>query len=131
MQLLEGAQAEGLVPRESSPEEFARLNRIVLLKHPATNVNVDVSLGVLPFEIEAVERGIVHQIGALAVRLPTPEDLIIMKAVAHRPLDLADIQALVETNPDIDKARIRRWVQEFGTFLEMPELWTDIARWFE
>lgn len=29
--------------------------------------------------------------------LPTPEDLIILKAVAHRPKDLLDIRTLIET----------------------------------
>jgi hypothetical protein len=38
-----------------------------------------------------VERSKLYQIGPLALRLPTPEDLIILKAVAHRPKDLLDI----------------------------------------
>ena len=46
------------------------------------------ALGLLPFEVEAVERSEAHQAGALRVRLPTPEDLIILKAVAHRPKDM-------------------------------------------
>jgi hypothetical protein len=129
-EFLEAAAAEGLVPRRVDAEDFARLNRIVLLTHPATNVNVDIALGALPFEIEAVERGAVHQAGPLAVRLPTPEDLIIMKAVAHRPIDLFDIEGLVETNPDLDTERIRYWVQQFAEFFDRPELWQDIAHWF-
>jgi hypothetical protein len=83
----------------------------------------------LPFETEAVERGRTFQIGALMVRLPTVEDLIVFKAVAHRPKDLWDIQALIESHPDLDRKRIKYWVRQFAEVLEMPELWTDISGW--
>jgi hypothetical protein len=76
-----------------------------------------------------VERSVVYQAGSLTIRLPTPEDLIIFKAVAHRPQDLLDIQAIVESHPDLDRERIKHWVQEFAQVLEMPELWDDIASW--
>jgi hypothetical protein len=86
-------------------------------------------LGILPFEQEAVQRSTLHDTGTFAIRLPTPEDLIIMKTVAHRPKDLLDIQALIETNPGLDRERIRFWVSQFAEALEMPELWTDIVPW--
>ena len=62
------------------------------------------------------------------LRLPTPEDLIIMKAVAHRPKDLADIQAIAANYPDLDKERIRFWVVQFGEALDLPELWIQILK---
>ena len=71
------------------------------------------------------------QLGPLAVRLPTPEDLIIFKAIAHRPKDLMDIQAIVDSHEDLDEERIERWVREFAQVLEMPELWDDIAPWLQ
>lgn len=129
--LMEAALEEGLVPRITDAQEFARRNRILLLRHQESGINVDISLGVLPLEVEAVERSTVYQIGLLAIRLPTREDLIIFKAVAHRPKDLLDIQALVESDPDLDKERIKRWVREFAQLLEMPEIWEDIAPWLQ
>jgi hypothetical protein len=66
----------------------------------------------------------------LTIRLPTPEDLIIFKAVAHRPKDILDIQAIVNSHTDLDIDRIRFWIQQFGHALEMPELWNDIADLF-
>lgn len=129
--LMEAASQEGLVPRLSDAEDFARCHRVLLLRHQESGVNVDISLGVLPFEVEAVERSTVHQIGPLAIRLPTPEDLIIFKAVAHRPQDLLDIRAVVESHPDLDRKRVEQWVHEFARRLEMPELWDDIAPWLQ
>jgi hypothetical protein len=129
--LIKAAEQEGLVPRIADAQDFARRNRVLLLRHEASGINVDISLGMLPLEVEAVERSQVRQIGALAIRLPTPEDLIIFKAVAHRPKDLLDIQALIETNPGLDRERIERWVRDFAQLLEMPELWEDIAPWLQ
>jgi hypothetical protein len=129
--LIEQAGQEGLAPRLEDTEEFARRHRVLLLRHPESGINVDLSLGMLPFEVEAVERSTVHQIDELALRLPTVEDLIVLKAVAHRPQDLLDIQALIEVNANLDGARIEQWVRQFARALDMPELWEDIAAWLQ
>lgn len=123
-----GVAAElGLVPRIADAERFARRNRVILLRHEESGISVDVSLGMLPFEEEVVARGVVHQIGDIELRLPTPEDLIVLKAVAHRPKDLFDIAEIFKSHPDLDSARVEGWVREFASALEMPELWEDIA----
>jgi hypothetical protein len=127
--LMAAAREEGFVFRIREAEEFARRHRVLLLRHQESGINVDVSLGALPFEVEAVERSVVHPIGSVAIRIPTPEDLIILKAVAHRPKDLLDIRAIIDSYPDLDRERIRSWVREFAQLLEMPELWADIAAW--
>jgi hypothetical protein len=127
--LIEAANQEGLEPRISDAHDFARRNRVLLLRHKTSGVNVDISLGVLPLEVEAVERSQNYRAGALNIRLPTPEDLIIFKAVAHRPRDLLDIQAIIQSHPQLDRVRIKHWVTEFARALDMPELWDDIAPW--
>jgi hypothetical protein len=58
----------------------------------------------------------------------TPEDLIVMKAVANRPRDLIDIASVVEAQPDLDVARVRRWVHEFADALETPEILGELNR---
>jgi predicted nucleotidyltransferase len=75
-----------------------------------------------------VERSRVVDVGVIQLRLPTPEDLIVMKAVAHRPKDLEDIQAIAASHPNLDKARIRFWVEQFGDALDLPDLWKIISR---
>jgi len=127
--LIEAAAKVELVPRLADAEDFARRHRVLLLRHQPSGIDVDISLGIVPFEVEAVERSIVRKVGRLAIRLPTPEDLIIFKAVAHRPQDLLDIQAIIEAHPKLDRRRIKLWVQDFAQALEMPELWNDIADW--
>jgi predicted nucleotidyltransferase len=68
------------------------------------------------------------EIGAIRLRLPTPEDLIIMKAIAHRSKDLGDIQTIAASHPDLDRERIRFWVEQFGEALDMPDLWNEILK---
>jgi predicted nucleotidyltransferase len=125
--LVRTAARHSLVPRISDAEDFAQTARIVLLRHEPTGVDVDVSLGALLFEQEADARATRVSADGIVVRLPTPEDLVIMKAVAHRPKDILDIQAIAAVHPDLDRARVEHWVRVFGEALDMPELWDDIA----
>ncbi len=129
--LLEAAKQEGLLPRFPDVADFARRHRVVLLRHQTSGIDVDISLGILPFEEETVKRSLLHHVGTLDIRLPTVEDLIILKAVAHRPKDLLDIQALIESHTNLDHRRIQRWINEFAEALDMPELWDDIASWLK
>ena len=129
---MDEAKEVGIEARIENAAEFARKSRVLLMKHNPTNTNIDISLGVLPFEQEVVERSVVHQIDAnLQIRLPTPEDLIILKAVAHRPKDIEDIRILADKYPGLDKTRIEQWVKSFADALEMPALWDDIAELFK
>ena len=126
--LLREASLLGIEPRISDPVGFARKNRVVLLRHIASGTDIDLSLGILPFEVEMIERSTMLEVGSLMLRLPTPEDLIILKAVAHRPKDLLDIQAISVCHSDMDRDRIRNWVEQFGEALDMPDLWEMISK---
>ena len=125
-QFLESARAENIIPRVQNVEEFARKTRVLLLKHIPMSTETEISLGVLLFEEEMVERGSVKSFANLSARLPTPEDLIIMKAIAHRPKDLEDIRTIVDNNPNLDIARIEKWVRDFAEVMETPDLWKQI-----
>lgn len=125
--LIHEAAAEGISPRIPDCEAFARKSHVLLLRHSTSGTDIDISLGLLPFEAEMVARSQVHRIGPITLCLPTPEDLIILKAVAHRPKDLLDIQAVAANHPDLDRGWVERWVRQFADLLEMPELWEDVA----
>jgi hypothetical protein len=128
-ELVAAAIQEGLTPRLADAEQFARRSRVLLLRHVESGVNVDIQLGMLPFEAEAIARSTIYRIGDTTLRLPTPEDLIVFKAVAHRPRDLSDIEALIHSHPNLDRDRVRRLVQAFALELDMSEIWDDIAGW--
>ena len=89
---------------------------------------MDVSCGALPFEEEVIARATRVDVGGLVVPLATPEDLIVMKAIAHRGRDMADIEAILDAQPKLDVNRVRRWVGEFAAVLEMPEIADDLEK---
>ncbi|MBI4681272.1 MAG: nucleotidyl transferase AbiEii/AbiGii toxin family protein [Nitrospirae bacterium] len=118
----------GFIPRIEDVLAFAIKARVLLMKHKPTGIDVDISLGALPFEYESIDRTVWMDVGGFSIPLPTPEDLIIMKAVAHRPRDLADIESVLDANPGLDLQRIRSWVNEFSSVLEMPEISDDLEK---
>jgi predicted nucleotidyltransferase len=61
-----------------------------------------------------VARSVWVEVSGVRVPLPRPEDLIILKAVAHRPQDLVDIEAILAAQPRLNLRRVRRWVREFS-----------------
>jgi len=118
----------GFVPRIDDVLAFAEKARVLLMKHKPTEIHVDIALGSLPFEYESIERAVWMDVGGFSLPLPTPEDLIIMKAVAHRQRDLIDIESILDANQNLDFQRIRFWVKEFSTALEMPEILEDLEK---
>lgn len=125
---LNSGQKHGFVPRYDAPLEFARKNRILLLTHKPTKTDVDISLGGLQFEREAIDRAISIRLGRATIKLASPEDLMVMKAVASRPRDWADIESLLNSFPNSDLKRVRHWTSEFAAVLEAPEINDDLER---
>ncbi|HLF11979.1 MAG TPA: nucleotidyltransferase [Gammaproteobacteria bacterium] len=118
----------GLLPRIEEPVAFARRSRVLLLKHEPTEIDIDVMLSILPFEFAAIDNGRMTRIGGLEVNLPRVEDLLVMKAIAHRPRDLLDVEGLIDAHPDADLSDVRKWVREFSNAATMPELLADFDR---
>jgi hypothetical protein len=121
--LLFDLEARGFDPRFSGMADFARQARFIGLIHRASGVAIDIALGCMPFEEEVIGRSTQHRDEEVALRLPTPEDLIILKAIANRPQDLIDITTIAEVNPTIDRGRIQYWLEQFGELMETPDLW--------
>lgn len=119
---LEAGARFGFIPRRPDVLTFAKRARVFLVRHEPSGIDADIAIGSLPFEREAVMRLQWIPIGGVDIPLPTPEDLIVMKAVANRPRDLGDIEGILDANPKLDLRRVRRWVREFSSALESPEI---------
>lgn len=119
---LEAAHRFGIIPRIADPLGFARRHRILLLKHQASGMDVDVSIGGLPFEHESVARASTKNVQDVQLRLPSPEDFIIMKAVAGRPHDWVDIESVLDAHPKLNLRRVRRYLKQFAEVLDSPDM---------
>lgn len=124
--LLDVGNGYGFLPRLADALDFARRSRVLLLRHRPSGVDVDLTFGALPFEEEAVRRSISVQIGSLLIPLASPDDLVIMKAVAGRSQDWLDIESLLIAHPELDLDRVRSWLGKFSSALESPEILAEL-----
>lgn len=127
-QFLAAGAGFGFRARIADALAFATQSRVLLVRHEPSKIDADITFGALAFEQETIERATRVDIAGVSVPLATPEDLIVMKAVAHRARDIADIESLLDAHPTLDYERIRRWVREFSTVLQSPPLLDDLER---
>jgi hypothetical protein len=116
-----------LAPHEISPRiddaiSFARANLVLLLRHEPTGVDLDVSLAWSAFEHEALCSSTVADFGRVRVPMCSPADLVVLKAIAGRPKDLEDLEALLVLYPEIEVARAGRRITELAALANAPEL---------
>jgi hypothetical protein len=106
-------------PRIGNPAEFARANRILLLK-ARSGVGLDIALGGLPFEELAVSRATPFTFPLdVALRTCSAEDLIVLKAFADRPKVWVDVDGIISRQTGrIDWAYVR---QQLGPLVELKE----------
>ena len=126
--LVVSAARPGLTPRIDDALEFAAQSRVLLLRHDPTQVEIDLSFGATPFEREMIDRANSIDAGRITIRIPAPEDLVIMKAIAGRKKDYLDIASILEVRENLDLERIRYWVREFAEVLETPEMVDSLER---
>jgi hypothetical protein len=82
-------------PRRPDARPFALVNRVLLLKSD-DGIGIDVALGALGFERDAVSRAReVEVFPGVRLRVCSPEDLIVMKAFASRDQDWHDVRFTV------------------------------------
>lgn len=122
------AATQGIAPRIDDSLNFARKTRVLLLRHTASGIDIDVIFGAMQFEREAVAAGTATSVGSTMIRLPRIEDLMVMKAIAHRPRDLVDLEGLLLAHPEADIDRVRRWVGEFAGAATMPEILENLDK---
>lgn len=97
------ARFEARIPQA---RDFALKHRVLLLR-AANGVPLDVSLGALPFEENAVTGSRPEEIApGVTLRLASPGALVVFKAFADRPQDWLDIEGVV-----VKSGRLIDWVE--------------------
>ena len=120
--LLETLAKFAIAPRIADAAAFAEANLVLLLRHQETGVDLDVSLAWSAFEHDALATSTLASFGRVRVPMCTPESLLVFKAIAGRPKDTEDAEALLALYPDIDRARARARVAELAALAEVPEI---------
>ena len=120
--LIAVARELGLAARLDEPAAFARQSRMILLRDTETGLDVDIAMAGFPFELDAIDRAATANLAGVAVPVAQADDIIIMKAVAGRRNDLADIIEILKSNQTLDLTRVRRYLAEFGEAVDDPGL---------
>ncbi len=121
-ELFAALETEAIVPRIPDAREFAQRRQVLLLEHRPTGTPLEITLGWLPFEREALARATVVDFGGSNLPIPLPEDLVVYKAVAWRDRDKEDVERLLLLHgAEIDLERVRQLVAQFAEALGEPE----------
>jgi hypothetical protein len=119
-------------PRVDDPIAFARARQSLPMRHVPTDVDVDLSLAWLPFELDALAAAEDMLLGSVEITVARAEDLVIYKAVSWQPHDREDVERLAALHGNImDLARIRRVVAVLAETLADPGRASDVARALE
>ncbi len=77
-------------------------------------IDVDVFLAETEHLQKLMERRVTLDVLGRPVDFATPEDLILLKVLANRPRDLADIADVVFMQGQLDDAYLRHWAERLG-----------------
>ena len=118
----------GFVPRIDDALDFAETSRVLLVLHQPSGVPIDVVLGALPLEDEIVRGARDVEIAGVRLPLAAPESIVIMKAIARRARDIADIEGILEVHDHLDLDWIRTRLTEFDQALGQSDLIDELDR---
>jgi hypothetical protein len=85
-------------------------------------VDVDLFLAESAYQREALSRRVRQDIEGRPVWIVSPEDLVLLKLVAHRPRDIADVGDVLFTQGQLDEAYLRRWAAPLGVLEELERV---------
>ena len=112
----------GFAPRIDDALDFAVTSRVLLVRHRPSAIPIDIVLGALPLEEEIVRGARKVEFAGVSVPLPTPEAIVVMKAIARRARDIADIEGIVEVHDRLDVDWVRTRLAEFDQALGGSDL---------
>jgi hypothetical protein len=88
-------------------------------------IDVDIFLAESPYQESVLARRELHHVNGHSVWFVTAEDLILLKLLAARPRDLADIGDVLFTQGQLDLAYLRHWAEELGLQAELERALAD------
>lgn len=120
--LIETLAAHGVVMRLHDADEFVAATRVLPLRHTVSGSPVDAVLAGSGMEERILADAELIAVGGVPVRVPRVEDLVTMKLLAGRPLDVEDAVALLVANPRHDVERMRAALAELEDALGQSDL---------
>jgi hypothetical protein len=115
--LLKAAEAAGFAVHFDEVERLKRsfMTRVWTVDSTDEPVMIDLLLDEHPFYDVILDRSVVQRLGDTELRVGSPEDILLLKVLASRPQDVADVARLVQAyGPSMDVAHLRKHAHELG-----------------
>jgi len=109
--------------RREDTLEIAQQGRVLTVE-ASNGYPIDISFGIPGYEDQVMERAVEYTLpSGNSIRLCSPEDLIIHKAVARRSQDTRDLEAIIiRQGAKLDVNYIREWLRFFAEVLATDEV---------
>lgn len=104
----------GLRPLLKDIEQLAKQTNVFPVVEDATKIKVDFIFSFSEYELEAIKRAKPIEVERTKVCYASPEDLIIHKLVAGRPVDISDAKSILNAQPNMDKDYTRKWLKAYS-----------------
>ena len=85
---------------------------LLRLAHPRGG-RIDIVATLTDYELGALARARQVDMDGLAVKVMAVEDVIILKLIANRFRDIADIESILAAKPELDRDYLSRWFETF------------------
>lgn len=92
------------------------------LYHAGHGIDVDIFLAESEYQRELMRRRVRHSVGGPAAWFVSVEDLILLKLIANRSRDRADIDDLLLAGSELDEPYLRRWARPLGVEAKLDEV---------
>lgn len=77
-------------------------------------IDIDIFLAESEYQQEIIRRRRIHDFRGRPIAFVSPEDLVLLKLIAARTRDLADIEDVMLAQPALDEAYLRHWAGPLG-----------------
>jgi len=77
-------------------------------------IDIDIFLAESEYQQEIIRRRRIHDFRGRPIAFVSPEDLVLLELIAGRTRDLADIEDVLLTQPELDEAHLRHWAGPLG-----------------
>lgn len=93
--------------------------RLMLAGH---GIDVDIFLAESDYQQELMRRRVQHPVDGVPAWFVSAEDLILLKLIANRTRDRADIDDLLVARAELDESYLRRWAGPLGVAAKLDEV---------
>jgi predicted nucleotidyltransferase len=91
-------------------------------------IDIDMFLAESRFQEQVLSRRRQARLDGLDVWLVSPEDLMLLKLLAGRPRDIADVGDVLYTQGQLDEAYLRHWAQQLGILAQLEQALAEPPR---